>query len=290
MKVLLSWLADFAWILYAACGLGAVVYIARALALQRQLSVSLTAFEREVTARQVARLWRIALTFAVVGTALFAGTVYLLPKVMPEEELPSMPTLVGLVTPTPSPSPTATAILGSLPTITATVAVPSPPPLPTATFTPGPVVVTPTLASEPTPAYPLSVRFGDVAELVGYDLSATEIGPGQAVGLTLYWRALDGYAAAGGYWVFVHLLTPDLSRLVGQHDGAPAGGTRPISGWAPGEIIVDYHEPVFYEPDYVGAVRMHVGLYDPANPQVSVQVEGGATYYALPTGITMTGP
>jgi hypothetical protein len=284
MKVLLAWLADFAWILYAACGLGALVYFVRALSLRRHLAVSLTAFEREVTVRQVARLWRVALTFAMVGVALFIGQAYLLPQVMPAEGELATPTLVGLVTPTPSPSPMATPVLGALPTVTVTV----PPPLPPPPEEPSPTFE-PTSAPEPTPTYLVAVRFGDVAELVGYDLSSTEINPDQTAGLTLYWQALEG-AGAADYWVLVHLLSPDVSQLVGQHDGAPAGGARPTAGWMPGEIVVDYHEIALADPEYAGGIRVHVGLYNPVAPDVRVPVEGGGDYVALPVGITVVGP
>ena len=282
MKVLLAWLADFAWVLYAACGVGAVIYVARALSLQRRLGGTLTVFERETMAEQVARLWRLAITFVTLGGVLFVGQVYFLPQVVPEEQVEPTPTLmVGLATSTPSPSPTATPLLGALPTITATVAPPPPPPSPAPTLTP-------TVPAGPSPAYPLNARFGDVAELVGYDLVSTEVRPDQTVGLTLYWRALEG-AVNTDYWVFTHLLPPEFDRLIGQHDGVPAGGTRPTTGWAPGEVIVDYHELIFYEAGYSGAAQIAVGLYDP-EIYVRVPVEGGGDYVLLPTIITVVAP
>jgi len=65
------------------------------------------------------------------------------------------------------------------------------------------------------------------------------------------------------YTVFVHLLGPTGDVLV-QHNGEPAGGTRPTSGWVPGEYVTDSHDmplPLELPPgDYV----IEVGMYDAA--------------------------
>ncbi|MBN1953734.1 MAG: glycosyltransferase family 39 protein [Anaerolineae bacterium] len=135
----------------------------------------------------------------------------------------------------------------------------------------------------PPMSHELGIRFGDVAELLGYDLAATTVPAGEPVPLTLYWRALEG-AATADYTVFAHLLAAD-GRLVGQHDGPPAGGGRPTTGWLPGEIIVDPHVLTFREA-YTGSARVEVGLYDPAS-MVRVVVEGGADFVLLPALLTV---
>jgi hypothetical protein len=282
MRIVLAWLADFAWILYAACGLGALICVVRALSLRQRVSVSLTSFERETTVTQAGRFWRGAAAFLVAGIFLFAGQVFLLAEVLPEGQSAAELTPAGLMTFTPVPLPSPTPLLGILPTITATVPLPSPPPPPIEP------TATPATSGEVAPAVPLGVRLGDVAELVGYDLSTTELSSGQGVGVILYWRALEG-AAAADYWVFTHLLPPELDRLVGQHDGAPVGGTRPTSGWVAGEVVADYHELALYEPDYAGTAQIAVGLYNPAD-QVRVPTEGGQDFVLLPTTITFIGP
>jgi hypothetical protein len=287
MRVLLRWLADFAWLIYAACGLVALIYIARAISLQRRLASSLTDFERETTAARIGRLWRLAVAFVVTGVALVAVQLYLLPQI-PLEELGSpTPTLVGFVTLTPSPTSTATPILGALPTVTRTV--PSPPttPTPAVSPTPGlPVTPTPTALA---PSASLNVQLDNVAELIGYDLTSAEVNTSQGLGLTLYWRALEG-ARAADYWVFTHLMsTPRDVRLIGQHDGVPGGGSRPTTGWTAGEVIADYHQMTFYETDYVGTAEIRVGLYDPAT-DARVPLEGGSHYVVLPITVTVTGP
>jgi len=286
MKVIIAWLADFAWILYAACILGALIYVARALSLQRRLEASLTSFERETMAAQVARLWRIAFVFVIVGALLFVGQMYLLPRVVSQEPL-ATPTVTGLVmAPTSELLPTSMPVIGALPTITATLAAPSPPS--------PPPEATPTLEPSPTPevgaAYSLGVRLGAVGRLEGYDLTAIEVTPAQSLGLTLYWRALEGTPAAD-YWVFVHLRSAD-GQLIAQHDSAPANGARPTTTWQPGDLIVDPHQLIFNEAgaNYTGVAEIAVGLYNPAAPEERVPVEGGGDYAVLPTTISVVAP
>jgi len=139
------------------------------------------------------------------------------------------------------------------------------------TFTPPPM------------AHEMPVRFGDVAELLGYDLAPGTHTSDQPVVLTLYWRALEG-ATSVDYAVFTHLLAAD-GHLVAQHDGPPAGGTRLTPGWLPGEVIVDQHEMTFREP-YAGPACIEVGLYNPATLE-RVTTETGATFVLLPTPLTI---
>lgn len=280
MKVILGWLADVAWISYAACGLVAFVYLWRALSTGRKRAASLTVFEREELGERAARFWRIALAFLVLSILLFLFVHYLLVPSVAEMGIVFTPTpLPGLViTPSPSPVPTATPVIGVLPTITPTVGPPvSPTPPPTLT----PV--------GPVPSNPFYARFGDVAEFIGYDITSTTLGPGQAIGVTLYWRALEG-ARNVNYWVFVHLLPSDISRLLGQHDGVPVEGTHPTSGWTAGEVIVDFHSLTLTEVGYAGEARIAIGLYDPSAPHVRVPVVGGEDYLLLPVTIQISAP
>ncbi len=109
-----------------------------------------------------------------------------------------------------------------------------------------------------TPSHPLTVRFGSVAELRGYDLVPAEMPLNGPVTLTLYWQALGSPDVA--YTVFTHLVGPD-GKLHGQHDGPPAGGIWPTTLWLPGQVIVDTH-PVDVQAA-VGPLTFQIGLYDP---------------------------
>jgi len=136
-------------------------------------------------------------------------------------------------------------------------------------------------------AHELHVRFGGspdapdqiVAELLGYDLAPGPYTSDRSISLILYWRAREG-ATGGDYTVFTHLLADD-GHLVAQHDGLPAGGSRPTLGWLPGEVVVDRHEMTFREP-YTGPARIEVGLYDAITLE-RVPAEDGQTFTLLPT-------
>lgn len=281
MIILLRWLADFAWIAYAACALGALTYMVRALAAQRQMSSTLTGFERETAVAHILRLWRIAATFLLVGIALFAAQIYLVPRVLPDMAVVSTPTpRAGLETATPTPTVATASGIGLVPLATSTPTSEPPP-------TPEGATPEPTAPPLPAPTYPLYARIGNVAEFLGYDLASTEIVVGQPVRLTLYWRALGG-AGIADYWVFTHLVPPDLSRIVAQHDSRPAGGTRPTTIWVTGEIIVDEHNLTFAATDYTGVAQIAVGIYVP--DQGRVPVEGGGDYILLPTPLNVVAP
>lgn len=129
------------------------------------------------------------------------------------------------------------------------------------------------------------VRFGDVAELLGYDLAPGPYTSDRSIPITLYWRALEG-ATSADYTVFTHLLAAD-GHLVAQHDGPPAGGTRPTPGWLPGEIITDHHEMTFRE-SYVGPATIEVGLYDSATLERVVAATGD-TSVILPSSLNVEG-
>ncbi len=84
--------------------------------------------------------------------------------------------------------------------------------------------------------------------------------------MTLHWQARG--TADTGYVVFVHLVRE--GNIIAQSDRVPASGTRPTTGWLPGEFIADSHvlvippeTPEGEEQEYTLAL----GLYDPATDQ-----------------------
>ena len=115
--------------------------------------------------------------------------------------------------------------------------------------------------SPPPIQHPLSATLGSQARLLGYDLSADEIAPGQPLTVTLHWRA----EATGerGYVVFVHLLDGE-ERMRAQSDREPVDGARPTTSWLRGEILRDLH-PLLVAPDAPpGQYLLEIGMYDPA--------------------------
>jgi hypothetical protein len=57
------------------------------------------------------------------------------------------------------------------------------------------------------------------------------------------------------------LLGPD-GQVVAGHDGEPVSGTRPTTGWVPGEFITDLHEVPIPADLPPGQYVVEVGVYD----------------------------
>lgn len=104
------------------------------------------------------------------------------------------------------------------------------------------------------------LNLGGQVELLGYDLAKDTWAPDEPISLTLYWRALA--AMSTEYQTFVHLLNAD-GTVVSQSDAAPAGWTRPTTGWLPGEVITDAHTLPPTAARVAGRYRIAVGMYDP---------------------------
>jgi hypothetical protein len=102
------------------------------------------------------------------------------------------------------------------------------------------------------------VRFGEVATLLGYELSSDALRPGIPVTVTLYWQAEAPMSE--DYTVFIHLLGPD-GKLHGQGDGPPVGGDYPTSWWEPGEVVADVHTLTPEGALQAGIYHLKVGLY-----------------------------
>ncbi len=107
---------------------------------------------------------------------------------------------------------------------------------------------------------PSATHFSNSAELQSFSVAPSKVAPGGTVEITLNWRAQTAIAAS--YTVFTHLLDP-ANHVVAQHDGLPAGGTRPTSGWKPGDVVRDMHAIVLPANLTPGAYTIEVGMYLP---------------------------
>ncbi|GEM_PF-947602 len=112
--------------------------------------------------------------------------------------------------------------------------------------------------------HPLHLNLGNQIELLGYDLSADQVGPGDTLELTLYWHALTELEE--DYSVFTHLLGESYNLasgnfLWGQKDGLPLDGTYPTSRWLENEAVIDSYA-IAVQPDAPpGLYRIEVGMY-----------------------------
>jgi hypothetical protein len=124
----------------------------------------------------------------------------------------------------------------------------------------------------PSVSHPVGVRLGDRVELLGYDLSADSVAPGETLTLTLYWRALAEMST--DYTVFTHLLAADGS-MTGQQDNQPLNDTYPTSLWVPSEVVTDVYEIPVRPGAPEGEHRLEIGMYVPATG-ARLPVEGSS--------------
>jgi 4-amino-4-deoxy-L-arabinose transferase-like glycosyltransferase len=113
----------------------------------------------------------------------------------------------------------------------------------------------------PQPQHRVGVRFDDPAiTLIGADYPTQTLRAGEALPLTLYWRA--GTTTDNLYTVFAHLETLN-GTVIAQIDAQPQGGGMPTAAWATGQVIADRY-PLPIPPDTPpGAYRIVAGMYNP---------------------------
>ncbi|MCU0520877.1 MAG: glycosyltransferase family 39 protein [Anaerolineae bacterium] len=121
---------------------------------------------------------------------------------------------------------------------------------------PQPVVASP----EALGLRPLTVRFGDALELLGYEVESEVAEPGGAVALRLLWRAVGPTQTYRS--LFIHLLGQG-ERIVAQRDTFPGHGLLPTTQLIPGHSWEERHilpiPAVAYTPD---VLTLAVGVYE----------------------------
>jgi hypothetical protein len=124
-------------------------------------------------------------------------------------------------------------------------------------------------------ATPLSVKFGDTAELLGYDAQQTD----RELKLITYWRV--GQQIETPLQMFVHVLGRDGS-IVAQQDRLDV----PAYGWRGGDVIAQIHH-INLPPDLESGM-VAIGLYNPdANTRLPVTVNGETTDRLLLTQLDL---
>ncbi len=116
---------------------------------------------------------------------------------------------------------------------------------------------------------PVAKAVGAHVQLIGYIYDSGPLRPGDEFDITLYWRS-DALLPVD-YSVFVHLVD-ELDIVQAQSDSHPAQGSRPTSGWAAGDIVVDRHR-----------LRLPAGLPAPGRLRVEVGMYEYASGVRLPT-------
>ncbi len=119
--------------------------------------------------------------------------------------------------------------------------------------------------------------------LLGLDLPADTITPGQDLSLTLYWQPQDD--VRDNLTVFMHLIDAE-GNIAAQRDQIPGGGARPTLGWSPGEVIADSYS-LFIDPVVApGEYQIRIGWYDAQSGQ-RVMLADGSDFVVLPVSISV---
>ncbi len=121
--------------------------------------------------------------------------------------------------------------------------------------------------------------------LRGYDLPEEQVTQGDGLDLTLYWQPEEEIGTS--LTVFVHLFDGE-GHIVAQQDQIPVGGTRPTTGWAPGEVIGDPYRLFVGMGVPPGEYRVRVGWYD-ARTGERVRLVDGSDYWLLPQTVCVGG-
>lgn len=132
----------------------------------------------------------------------------------------------------------------------------------------------------PSPAQKFDARFGEVARLVGYDVSQAE----RNVRVVLYWQSLAPTQTS--YTAFVHLLD-ESGAIRAQRDQIPGAGAYPTTSWVKGEYMVDVYDISIPRDAPLGEYKIEIGMYD-ANARLSVfnvTNQSVGDYSELPTRI-----
>jgi len=115
----------------------------------------------------------------------------------------------------------------------------------------------------------LETDLGQSVRLLGADVAppealTTALQVPATLRVTLAWQARAEMETS--YRIFLHLLQPDGSLLV-QADGEPADWTRPTTGWAVGEVVLETRTLEIPADALPGEYTLVAGLYDPDTGQ-----------------------
>ncbi len=105
------------------------------------------------------------------------------------------------------------------------------------------------------------VVLGEVIRLAGYAVET-----GDTVTVRLAWQAVTEMETS--YRVFVHIVGA-AGQVLAQSDGEPAGWTRPTTGWAAGEVVLDERAIAIPGNAAPGDYAIRVGLYVPDGPRLT---------------------
>ena len=145
---------------------------------------------------------------------------------------------------------------------------------------PGSYVTLYVLGSSSPPLQAADLQFGSGPRLTGYSFTPAVARPGDTLLVTLQWQATTRMSV--DYTVFTQLWDSS-GQVAAQLDSQPASGTRPTSGWQPGETVLDRKALLLPAGLPPGSYTLQVGLYDLATLQRLTLSPGGDEHVFLGT-------
>ncbi|MCB0208425.1 MAG: hypothetical protein KDJ52_03825 [Anaerolineae bacterium] len=128
------------------------------------------------------------------------------------------------------------------------------------------------------------VNFGNQIQLLGYDLAATNLEPGQVFDLTAYWQAPQPVITPIS--ALAQLVDAERHLYVGQDNLHPGG--LPVADWQPWGFVHDPHTVFVPFGTPPGDYFLTTGLYDPVTWQRLPVLEGGDSGWADVVAIPVT--
>jgi hypothetical protein len=145
---------------------------------------------------------------------------------------------------------------------------------------PGSNVTLYVLGSASPPIQSADLQFSNGPRLTGYSFTPAVARPGETLLVTLQWQATARMSV--DYTVFTQLWDAS-GQVAAQLDSQPASGTRPTSGWQPGEVIVDRKALLLPPGLPPGQYTLQVGVYDLATLQRLTVTKDGGDHVTLGT-------
>jgi hypothetical protein len=141
----------------------------------------------------------------------------------------------------------------------------------------------PHVFATPHPARMLTVDFGEVVRLAGFDEPIISDSTHE-LEISVYWQALTGTSES--YKVFAHLIDSD-DRIVAQSDFIPGNGSAPTTSWIEGEIVTDTIRIELPETPQAATYRLVIGLYGSTHGARLPVVGGDGEDYLVLSAITV---
>ena len=143
---------------------------------------------------------------------------------------------------------------------------------------PGSEVTLYVMGSATPPLQDTDQSFTTGPRLTGFSFTPAVARLGDTLLVTLQWQATTPMAL--DYTVYTQLRDAS-GRVAAQLDSQPASGTRPTSGWQPGETVLD-RKAILLPPDLPpGDYTLQVGLYELATLKRLTLAAGGADHVYL---------